>query len=378
MRTKPGRLEQFHFTKVAVHIDSCVVSGAEYRNSNEDVVLTRDILYPALRQVIQTHAALGVRVVFKPQSVDDCSFVKLDKVDLDKHVQFISGGDLEHIMQTQLSTEFDTAAKGPLWRVLVLDAHIVLFSFHHGIGDGLSGLGFHTALLRALSSPSSESDAPESVVAVPDLELTPPIESAPQPVHTHFMDSNRFSATELARFHSACRSNNATITSALYVLAVAAISEVIGETQYRTLSGAVPISLRGLSGTPSEAFSCEASVYNAFPHIDNAFSWEMAREIFIWELWELLPGHFGQKRPYTFALSNLGVFDGGDTTRAWRVNGMWFGQSDAYVGAAIKLNVVGLLNGGLTVCLTSGLSAVGDAMFDDIANRIGELFRALV
>ncbi len=291
-------------------MDSCIVCAAEYRNSNQDVVLTRDILYPALCQVIQTHAALGVRVVFKPQSVNDCSFVKLDNVDLDKHVRFSFGGDLEHIMQAELSTEFDTGAKGPLWRVLVLDANNVLSSFHHGIGDGLSGLAFHTTLLRALQSASADSGAPESVVAIPNSELTPSIESlvdvspplakvlevilnlfiptswtptgsawtgapigrSPTPaVNSKIL---QFSATELARFHSACRSNNATVTSALYVVAVAAISEAIGETTYRTLSGVVPISLRGLSGTPPEAFSSEASLYTSYPHIGSTFFWE--------------------------------------------------------------------------------------------------------
>ncbi len=56
---------------------------------------------------------------------------------------------------------------------------------------------------------------------------------------------------------------------------------------------------------------------------------------------------------------------------------MWFGQSDAYVGATMKLNVVGLLNGGLTVCLTSGVSAIDGVLFDDIANRVTELSKLI-
>ncbi|KAF9044747.1 hypothetical protein BDZ89DRAFT_1058845 [Hymenopellis radicata] len=385
MRTKPGRLEQYHFTRAALQLDGCVVCAAEYF----------------------------------------CSFMRLENVDLNRVVVFVNGRVVDEVLKEQLAFTLDLTTNEPLWRIVVVDERVVVFVWHHGIGDGMSGVAFHTNLRHALSL-SSPSEM-KSVVAVPsDLDLVPTIESTIN-VSTPFLTVIRelshlfiptswtrgakswtgapvggnpstaidgrvvkFSGSELRQFHAICRSHKATVTSALYSVAVAALSDAIGTTKFKTLSANIPISLRALSKAPQEAFCVHISDYHLNPSISSSFSWDVAsdrqggRRV---GLLKYLFGNYaayfksllGKKRSATFALTNLGVFPSEEpSSGSWRVEDMWFAQSDVYTGAALGISVIGLSDGGLTLCLTSGPEVLGPGVLDVVAEKLSQIVRGII
>ncbi|TFL07176.1 hypothetical protein BDV98DRAFT_13216 [Pterulicium gracile] len=64
----------------------------------------------------------------------------------------------------------DQGSQSPLWRVVLCKDSTVVFSYHPGIGDGKSGLAFHTMVLQALNSQDHSSP-------VESRELAPAIEN---------------------------------------------------------------------------------------------------------------------------------------------------------------------------------------------------------
>ena len=56
--------------------------------------------------------------------------------------------------------------QGPLWRVVLCQDNTVVLSYHHGIGDGKSGLASHTMVLQSLNS----ADAFDARDLVPAIE----------------------------------------------------------------------------------------------------------------------------------------------------------------------------------------------------------------
>ncbi|KAF9047189.1 hypothetical protein BDZ89DRAFT_1058242 [Hymenopellis radicata] len=427
---KAGLMEQFHATRHNLNLDSCVICAAEYTH-NGPLVLSKQVLYPALKQVVQSHTALGI--YFIDESVSSSTFHKLNQINLDDVVVFIAGRAFADVLEEQFATPVDTKATLPLWRIVVLDERTVIFAFHHGIGDGLSGLAFHKTLSRFLSLPSAE-DEPTSLTSTSVSPLSDPIEklvnvspplltvlwevcklfipmawtpagSAWTGAHIGTKPSPaadvriiRFSDAEASRFHAACRSNQATVTSAVFTLAVATVSQVIGTTEFKTLSTSIPISLRPLSNTPSDVFCDQVAAYQYYPTINPSFSWDDAshcaselrrqRSVCVSMIGLLrylfgnyagyFTGKLGGKRAGTFEVSNAGLFDRGGKDGAWTIDSMWFAQCDAYVGSALKLNVVGLSKGGLTITVTSGKEALEPGVLDKFVERFTELFYTLI
>ncbi|KAF8916217.1 alcohol acetyltransferase-domain-containing protein [Mucidula mucida] len=426
---KAGLLEQFHATRHNLNLDSCVVCAAEYVHKGP-LLLSKQVLYPALKQVVQSHAALGV--YFVDESINSSTFHKLDQINLDDVVEFVAARDIADVLKEQFATPFDTQAKLPLWRIIVLDERMVVFAFHHGIGDGLSGLAFHKTLSRFLALSSAEDDpTPLVIPSVSPLSdpidklvnLSPPLltvlweickliipvawtsgasawTGAPigtKPSPAADVRIIRFSVAEASRFHAACRSNQATVTSAVFTLAVAAVSQVIGPTEFKTLSTTIPISLRPLSNTPSDVFCDQVSAYLHYPPLTPSFSWddashcasELRRQRSVCPavigLLKYLNGNYagyftgkyGGKRAGSFEVSNPGLFDRGEDG-PWAIESMWFAQCDAYVGSALKLNVVGLSKGGLTITVTSGKEALEPGVLDRFVEGFTELFYTLI
>ncbi|KAJ7625533.1 alcohol acetyltransferase [Roridomyces roridus] len=425
-----GLFESFHVYRHFLGLDSGPICAARYTNA-DGAVLTKENLFPALKRVIEEHPSLAVAL-----DAEDSKpvFVKLEKIALDLIVQFTDDKEVEAAIENRLSRPFDTSL--PLWRVEVLKDGFVVFIFHHAIGDGLSGVAFHQSLLAALQN-TVLSDGSAVVQVPPSISLQPPIEAvtslrpslgkmlyevfslfAPsswKPLHTAWtgnpVPNNRllrthvklltFSAEEMANFTKVCRSHGASITSAIYILAVATASRLVplnNTPPYKTLSTNVAISLRDVARTPGTVMCDYVSTHHTFPTINPAFSWpaaaayarELQRQkqgvarqeigmlmLLFGNIAGFLRSKLGQKRGATFEVSNLGRV-AASTEGPWRLGRMIFAQCDSVIGPALKVNVVGDPSGGLSVCLTWGEEAIEKSLAESFASQFQEGLRALL
>ncbi|KAJ6620566.1 hypothetical protein B0H10DRAFT_2215842 [Mycena sp. CBHHK59/15] len=354
-------------------------------------ILTKDVLFPALRKAIETHPALGVRM--EEESTSKAFFVKLGSIELSHVVEFSDTDDLQAAFEGQLARPFDTDADLPLWRVEVLADNTVIVAMHHAIGDGLSTVVFHTSLFQGLQTIDSSNGS--SSVLIPDtVELLPPIEAVtslrpslpksawtgrPVPetaslrTHVRLM---KFTAPDVAAFTDTCRAHRATLSSALYILTVSVLSHMIANdpARYKTISANVTLSLRGAAGARADVICDYASVHHTYPRADPTFTWAAAaryaaelrtqktkaREVV--GMLRFLFGHYvlymkrqlGRKRAAAFVISNLGRFDAPAGEGKWRIENTVFAQCDVVLGAALKLNVVGDPTGAVNIALTWG------------------------
>ncbi|KAJ7117659.1 alcohol acetyltransferase [Mycena epipterygia] len=426
-----GLFECYHITRHFLGLDSCVVLSARYTCADGSI-LNAERLFPALRKVIEKHPVLAVKLEGEDSKP---SFVKLATIELPLVAKFSDNDDLEAAIQTHLSRSFDTSAQVPLWRVEVLTDGTVIFAFHHGIGDGLSGVAFHQSLLAALQDAIIGDESP--LVTIPQsLSLLPPIEavtslwpslrkilaevfslfapiswtrgysawtSNPVPqassLETHAKIIT-FTSAETAAFAATCRSHGATVTSALYVLAAATISRFVppNSLQYKTLSASVAISLRSVANAPADAMCDYVSGHHTYPPVDPAFSWPAAaryatelqaqkraarEEIgMLMFLFGNIAGYFrgqlGRKRGLTFELSNAGRVSPAARAGKWRIRQMTFAQCNVVVGPALKLNAIADPTGALSVTLTWGDDAIEEALVESFATQFQDGFRTLI
>ncbi|KAJ7665030.1 alcohol acetyltransferase [Mycena polygramma] len=428
----PGLFESYHITRNSLGLDSCVVVSARYICADGSR-LTREHLFPALRKVVEMHPVLSVKL--GPQDSKP-SFVRLERIELPLVVHFSDQDDstLEAAIQRQISTRFNTDAELPLWRVEVLNDGTVILAYHHGIGDGLSGVAFHRSLLPALQDGAVGGDSPH--VAVPQsLSLLPPIEAATniwpslrkivaevfslfapaswKPGYTAWTANPvskapgfiphvklvAFTSDEMAAFAKTCRAHNATVTSAIYVLTAAVLSRFVPPhvPQYTKLSATVAISLRDVARAPPTIICDYVSGHTTFPPVHPAFQWpaaaRYAADLRVQKtaareqlgMLYLLFGHvdayfrgmLGGKRGATFEISNAGrvaLDDGG----RWRVGRMVFAQSDLVVGAALKVNVLADPTGAGSISLAWGEASIDEAVVESFAAQFQEGFRALI
>lgn len=395
-------------------------------------ILSKEHLFAALHKVIEQHPILSVMVQNEESKP---SFIRLEKIELPLIVQFSDNNDLEAAIQRQLATRFDTAAELPLWRVEVLNDSTVILAYHHGIGDGLSGVAFHRSLLAALQDVGDASGS--LVVQVSEsLSLLPPIEAVTNvwpslskiitevfslllpaswkrsyyawnanpvsktPEFTPHVKLITFSGEEMAAFAKICRSHNATVTSAFYVLAAAILSRLVPprSPQYKTLTAVIAISLRGVAGASADAFCDYVSGHTSTPPINPAFQWpaaaryaaELQRQktavrqeigmiyLIASNIAGFMKGMLGGKRRATFEISNTGRVPAVEGAGPWRVERMVFAQSDLVVGAALKINVTGDPTGAVTVALTWGEAAIDGEVVESFAAQFQEGLRALL
>lgn len=432
-----GLLERYHIVRNFLQLDSCVLCAARYTR-REGLRLDKTILFPALRLVVERHAALGVCLAaeFSQQP----SFSRLKTIDLSKVVEYCEMSNLEALMQVQFLRSFDTSADLPLWRLLVLSDNTVLFAWHHGIGDGLSGSVFHRTLLAALidgsKAPGSSAD-PDSLVAIPTTSsFSPAIETvtsltpswskvfrevydlmAPTSwttaasawtgnpvVQEPTLKTNirllDFSSSEIRQFTELCRSHQTTLTSTFQTLALSILSGLITDEKFKTISAYIPVSLRGIAGTSPDVFCDHVSAYHIYAPIKPTFAWDDASELasvlrkqptkareeigmlkFLFGRYEAyFKGKLGAKRQGSLELSNLGKIPiTNDPTGAhWTIERMVFAQCDAATGSAIKLNMVGSPDGHVTIAVTWGEGAVSDSLAETFISRLQGGFRALL
>ena len=381
---------------------------------------------------MQSHAALGVCVIGEPSQAQ-FSFARLQVIDLAEVVEFSDSDDLKLTFEDQFIKPFNTTASVPLWRVVVLKNNIVCFAWHHCIGDGLSGLAFHRTLLAALHEPEVIDDRAEvhlfdaATSLIPAIEtvmdvspswrlvmreiyyLLAPVSWTPRasawtgnPVvvestlKTHVRIIN-FPPQIATKFLTLCRSNNATLTGALYTLAVSVLSGIILSSEnvsQKTISCLIPVSLRGAAGIPSDVFCDCVSTLSFHPPFQPHFSWAEA-----WKFTTVLrsspksgevvgmlkylfgnyvaffKGKLGNKRQQSLELSNLGLFEGMEgrsqtSSGEWSIRDMAFAQCDSVVGPALKMCVVGSPAGGIGITVTWGEGSVENSIAESFVSGL--------
>ena len=269
------------------------------------------------------HAGLSVCIV--DETGPDPKYGRMAEVDITKVIRFLDRdeNDLSEIMEEEFMNVIDASKGLPLWRITVTSDNVVIFAWHHTIGDGQSGLAVLRTLLSGLNkisgTPTLESDTSyESVKSSSSLELTPTIESLtdlsvsfstlffaiaglliPQgwikrkiwtgnDVENSTCDKVKtevrivsISPSTSSRLLALSKQHGATLTSTLHVLAVSVLSKLIVENdpkrQFSRISSSVPTSLRPLAQLPPSVM-CEAvsSYSKTEPLFLNGFSWEKA------------------------------------------------------------------------------------------------------
>lgn len=369
LNSSSGLLERFHVTRHYLAYDNNVTSTARYSH-HAGQQLDESVLFPALHQVIKAHGALTVRL--SGDSGNDPTFKRLLSVDLTKIVYYSDQGaeSLPQIIEAQFVKRIDTSSELPLWRLTVLKDNTTIFSWHHGIGDGISSLAFHQSLLAALNADNASYHGLTSVDISPIASLTPEVEQlvnmrpsisqfyraifdtfAPvswtrkmyawsgKDVKLSGLESRlrvlEISPADNAKFIAICKKNKATITPTLETLAVSIISQLLLDDTHATkskswgtISTVIPMSLRPISNVPESVFCNHFSSYHAYPPISPEFSWATASNLtstlhafrskapgevgmlkFIFGQYEnLFKGKIGKKRDVGLEVSNIGKF----------------------------------------------------------------------
>ncbi|KAJ7641132.1 hypothetical protein FB45DRAFT_899503 [Roridomyces roridus] len=418
-----GNLEKFHATKNFLGMDTCITMSARYTNA-EGTPLTKEILFPAIRAVIETHAMLGVRFDGKLES-PDLVFFRLPSIDLSRVVTFSDSDDLQGALEKWFTRRFEGGEEDmPLWRVEVLSDNTVIFAMHHGMGDGHCPVVFHQSLFRALQDPSYPPSAAAAVTAI-DVRLSfwkilsvlyHALMPRPWNRGTYAWTGNfipptatlntrvrllTFDSTEADKLSRIARSHDATVSSALYELTVNTLSRVIARhpapVRYKTIAMSFPISLRSIAGpdaTP-DVFCYYPASYGAFPALHADFSWDTAAWVAVrlreqkhrlhetemgilgWLVNNypgVLKGLFGTKRTEGFRISNPGRFVVPNVEGKWDVGNVFFGQCDSLVGPAMTMNVLGDPKGGINIVLSWGEGNVDEAFVGDFIETLREGF----
>ena len=311
----PGPLERFHIDRAEVGFDSCVVVSAKYSASG--LVLDKNTLYPALAAAVLQLAPLRVQIDIPQKPKISPSFVSLPTIHLDNVVSFVEDDGshyeetLSRVMEAQLSQRFELGTSAPLWRLVVISGHTVVFAYYHGIGDGQSSMAFHRALLVALNAPT---DTPSPAVAegridIPDktTSLRPAVEKltdvsptfpifcgvlydtfAPRALtkassawtgnpisRVPSVQTNvrlwEISADDSAHLLKLCRQHKTTFTGFFHTLLVGVLSKHVASLKlpkkYKRLSTLTPLSLRRYTGTSPHDMCLEVSVFHFYPRI---------------------------------------------------------------------------------------------------------------
>ncbi|KAJ6564492.1 alcohol acetyltransferase [Mycena capillaripes] len=426
-------MECFHTTRHFLGLDSCVVACAQY-TTQDGLALTKELLFPALRTLIETHASLGLRLE-GDEATANVFLVRLPKVDLSRIVEFSGKRDLQAAFEGQLSRNFETQTDLPLWRVEVLAENIVVFAVHHAIGDGMSSLAFHLNLFKALQNGRGGDTSP--VVPVPTTNvLLPPVDRAtsvrpsigticselwtlmapvawtkarsawtgpPSPLTPDLTTCVRIvtlPAPDVAAFCAVGRIHHATLTSTIFVLALSSLSRLISgdPARYTRIAGGIAISLRDAAGVPDDAICDYPTVFHALPRVAPDFSWSKAahfaavlkeqkrkgREIigmlrFLFgDYVSYMKSHLGKKREVGFGVSNLGRVQISAVEGKWTMGRTIFAHGDVVTAAAFNIDITGDPTGALNIAFTWGEKSIETAFVQTFIASFLDGFQAVV
>lgn len=267
-----------------------MVVAADYTATGR--LLDKQTLYPALQQVILALGALGVQVDATGTPKAPGKFVRLPTILLDEAVSFVSTDkSMDELVQDCFARGFEFGTSTPLWHVTVVYEKTVLFHYDHVIGDGQSGMAFHSALLSALNNPSSDTKFSGHAVDIPATpSLVPPIEAMTKTspsaglyahaIYETFVPASCTKARKIwtgnrivrapttqtnirswqipaeqgQKLVALCRAHDTTLTGFLRTLVAVVLANVLQAQpkpvprRYKTISTQIPVSLRRFSG----------------------------------------------------------------------------------------------------------------------------------
>jgi hypothetical protein len=117
--------------------------------------ITKELLYPALAEIIKSEPLLGVNV-FKKRDDKNRYYRKITAVNLDTVVKFLPEQSVEsfteEFFKIRVPYEDDTL---PLWRIFVLGDREILLGYDHAAFDGNSGAMIHKSLANYLGVTTS-------------------------------------------------------------------------------------------------------------------------------------------------------------------------------------------------------------------------------
>ena len=394
--------------------------------------------------MIGAHGALSVRLI--GASTTQPAFQRLQSVDLTKLVEYSTqdGDSLERVLEMHLTHLFDTNAELPLWGLTVLSDNTVVFFWQHCIGDGISGLAFHRTLIAALNADNTIYEGRELVDISPTTTMVPAIEnvvsmrpSISQIYHTVIglflpvswtsgrsawtgkpvIGSNcsprirllEFSPQDTIKFVAYCRNNRATLTPALHLLAVSALTQLLraqtdspSSQLWESISSLIPVSLRPIAHTSPDVMCNHVSQYHTYTTLTPEVCWSSAATLkatlhsFRAEaagevgMLRILCGQFGAfwkskmgtKRELGLEVSNVGRFDlsgtAQDDAKKWHIDRMVFAQSNIVIGAAIKVNVCGNPLGGLAITVVWSSDSVEAALAEGFVSKLEQMFLEVI
>ena len=163
-----------------------------YRGVRERKEIEPDLLFRAIRKLIERHPALTVTVGGKDAEAP--FFTTLRSIDLAEVISWKQppeDADRDEWRANFLSAENSTGFASnalPLWRLTVLQwrergetvAQDLVFTYHHLIADGKSGLAAHASILESLNQVTLEEDqtnGSNTTVEITPQELLPSMDT---------------------------------------------------------------------------------------------------------------------------------------------------------------------------------------------------------
>ena len=311
---------------------SWLVSAARYEHPSGQR-LTKDLLYPALEDVIRSTAVLSAQL---PRPPAPPVWVRMPSVDLNKVVTFLD--EPSSALQTTIEDIYARPRVHgpdlPLWCLVVFNDGVVAFVYDHTAGDGKSGPAFHSLLLAALPRVPNPPPAHSGIVEAPSGGAAPSlVPSMEEAIDTsvpflmalrelarfflpglfdrrrntawtgHPTQNPRVLETRVRFSHVAprdagalvklARAHGTTLTGIMHTLAIMVLSRLIlasdadAAAKYTALPTGIPISLRRYTGVPPTGFCNHVSTHAAFhpfifPSSSNPGTEEVSAETFPW------------------------------------------------------------------------------------------------
>ena len=183
--------EQFSTVRHDLGLYRCVQNTARYSidRTAEDLISTTE---NALAKVILRHPSLCCGIINEDK--DEPAFVRLESIDVSKCIdhQVLDSETPEEyeqrlieILEHQHQQLWPDTHCQPLWKLIIVHSKApsserttfdAIFSWHHGIADGLSGMVFHRSLQEALNDTTTSAMA-DRTIKIPDtIILFPPQE----------------------------------------------------------------------------------------------------------------------------------------------------------------------------------------------------------
>lgn len=287
---RKGKLEQVSASCHHLGFFNNVGLSAHYNiseSASPAVTDLRGLVYAAVGDLLRKHRILFVIPV--NEGTPNPHFASLPWIDLNRSIAFLErcqplasaaeGQDkeLDAILEEQHNTDFKTEyGTLPFWRLIILQSpgrneFTASFIYHHAIGDGVSGLAFHSAFRTALEAASSSTlpDDKAGNIILPDenASVLPPLEELhPLPINprqhhsptTHLKEwtgtsiripcKSRWASLYLSpstsnAFVQGCKERKLTVTSALSSVVAAVLFGNLPST-VEALTCIIPVSLR--------------------------------------------------------------------------------------------------------------------------------------